>query len=76
MPRIKIITKYCKACGLCVQVCPRNALRLSDTVSEKGVTPVEFDESRECSGCGLCYLLCPDAAIEVEKEDEACQKKS
>lgn len=56
----------CKACGLCVSVCPKNVISIDKTVITKygkGCASV----SEGCIGCGTCYLVCPDIAISVGK---------
>jgi 2-oxoglutarate ferredoxin oxidoreductase subunit delta len=63
--RIRILTQYCKGCELCVSVCPKGALEMSEALTEIGVRPATFKEGADCSGCTLCYQVCPDAAIEV-----------
>ncbi len=47
---------WCKRCGICIAMCPHNAL-------EKGPdgVPVVIDE--KCKRCGMCELRCPDLAI-------------
>ena len=56
---------------LCVQVCPKSALRESHRLSDSGAEMVEFDEAAGCTGCTLCTFICPDAAIEIVEEEEA-----
>ncbi|MFO8014012.1 MAG: 4Fe-4S binding protein [Phycisphaerae bacterium] len=62
---IRILTEYCKGCELCVAVCPKGALEMSEELTDLGVRPARLKEGVECSGCTLCYQVCPDAAIEV-----------
>ena len=65
MPEIRILKRYCKGCGLCIDVCPKHALELSDEIDRRGVHVVKFKADVECSGCGNCAVMCPDAAIEI-----------
>lgn len=65
--KIKIDTEKCKGCGLCVKVCPKGSLAISEHSNSKGLFPVEF-VGDECTGCAMCAIICPDAAIEVYKE--------
>ena len=53
----KIHKKMCKACGVCVKVCPANALLMQ----EEG--PV-FDYVR-CIRCYCCQEMCPEGAIKT-----------
>ena len=53
----KIHKKMCKACGVCVKVCPAQAL------SMKEKEPV-FDYAR-CIRCYCCQEMCPEGAIKT-----------
>lgn len=67
MKHIVIAEERCKGCGLCIAVCPKGAIQFSDTMNNKGVYPVMFNETVTCLGCALCAKMCPDAVIEVYK---------
>lgn len=60
-PSLDVNIKWCKGCGLCVDVCPRKLLSLDD------LGRVRVDRPEECNGCGLCEATCPDLAISVDK---------
>jgi 2-oxoglutarate ferredoxin oxidoreductase subunit delta len=64
--RITINPERCKGCGLCVDVCPKGNLRLSENINAKGHNYVEIIDADNCTGCGLCYQMCPDLVIEIE----------
>jgi len=64
--RVRILTQYCKGCGLCVSVCPAGVLALADEVNKDGIRVATVRQPAQCKGCGRCYLMCPDAAVEVE----------
>ncbi|MHA1732188.1 MAG: FAD-dependent oxidoreductase [Promethearchaeota archaeon] len=49
----------CIACGMCVNVCPFDAIHLNYEKSCAEVSPVK------CHGCGLCTGECPVGAIEL-----------
>ncbi len=68
--RVRILSDYCKSCGLCVAVCPRGALYIADVLNSKGVRPVAFLDGAECTGCCNCAVMCPDAAIEIVFDEE------
>ena len=51
--------EWCKGCGICVAVCPKNVLELD--AKEKAVAVRKED----CIACQLCEQICPDLAIEV-----------
>jgi len=49
----------CSACGLCVDVCPFEA------ISNIGHYKINPDL---CTSCGLCQESCPSMAIVIEKD--------
>jgi 2-oxoglutarate ferredoxin oxidoreductase subunit delta len=65
MSRIEIAAERCKACELCISVCPKDCIQQSDTLNRYGVYPMRMRELAECTGCTLCATICPDTAIEV-----------
>ena len=60
---VRINLEWCKACGICVELCPRHVLEMKDGI------PVVV-KLEECTACNLCELRCPDLAICV-----VCGKK-
>ena len=52
----KVDTQKCTGCGLCVDICPVNAIKVEN---EKAVI------SDECVGCGACVGQCPVGAISL-----------
>jgi heterodisulfide reductase subunit A len=55
----------CKVCGLCVKVCPYNAITLN-----KDLKRIELIEAA-CGGCGTCAAECPfDALTQKHFTDE------
>ena len=65
--KITINQGLCKACELCLTVCPDEAIRLSESLNEKGYHSAETAKD-SCRGCTLCAVMCPEAAIEVYRE--------
>jgi 2-oxoglutarate ferredoxin oxidoreductase subunit delta len=63
--QVVILGEYCKSCGLCLSVCPKQVLQISDKSNQKGYYPVEVVRAEQCIGCTLCGLMCPDLAIEI-----------
>lgn len=55
--RLKIVPRYCKGCGACVEACPSGALSLAD--GNSCVDPTV------CILCGYCSPVCPEFAIRV-----------
>ena len=64
----------CKACGKCVEACPKHLIELLPYDSHYAVTCSSKDKgpdamkvcSVSCIGCGLCKKNCPNEAIEIE----------
>jgi len=57
-----ILQDVCKQCGICMEVCPDDAVRL------KGET-YEIDYNF-CKGCGICAYECTVDAIQMTPEDK------
>jgi ferredoxin len=50
----------CSGCGVCVERCPTDAIKLND----EGIA--ERDEDA-CFGCGVCARFCPEGAISLKE---------
>jgi 2-oxoglutarate ferredoxin oxidoreductase subunit delta len=70
MAKIQFNILRCKGCGLCVGVCPRRALEMSQQLNSAGNSYVEVTDIDKCTACGMCFQMCPDMAIEIEKRKE------
>ena len=57
----------CKGCGLCITVCPKSVLELSDKVNTKGHFPVFQARPDDCIHCTMCCIMCPDVAITIRE---------
>jgi 2-oxoglutarate ferredoxin oxidoreductase subunit delta len=60
---VQLDLELCKACGVCIELCP-------DKVFDRdklGYPTIARPE--ECSRCLLCELHCPDFAIEVRRRE-------
>ena len=55
---------WCKGCGICVALCPRQALII---INGK----VAVAEADRCVKCGQCEQRCPDYAIYIRIGEEA-----
>ncbi|MDR1163218.1 MAG: glycyl-radical enzyme activating protein [Candidatus Accumulibacter sp.] len=55
--QLMYFTHLCAACGDCVKICPRHAMRFAEN-------SVRFDRSR-CSACGACVPACLRGARSV-----------
>ncbi len=65
MGKIEVNRERCKACGLCIPVCPKKLIVRSQTPNSQGFYPAEQNGEEECTGCALCAEVCPDVVIEV-----------
>ena len=74
--RHTIDNELCKGCGLCVSVCPKNVLEISDQVNSMGYFPAYQAHPEDCIFCALCCIMCPDVAISITKvvEEKADQE--
>ena len=70
MNRLHLNEKYCKGCMICVEVCPKKAVKSSGRINSRGYVLPEEDDMSRCTGCRLCELVCPDFAIAIETQDD------
>ena len=70
MNRLHLNEKYCKGCLICVEACPKKAVKSSGRTNSKGYVLPEEDDMSRCNGCRLCELVCPDFAIAIETHDD------
>lgn len=60
----------CKACDICVSVCPAGVLAMELEPKSTLGAMVRVEHPESCTGCSNCELNCPDFAIFVaEKSD-------
>ena len=58
---IHIFSRWCKKCGICIAICPKNVLASGTNGYPYAARP------EDCIMCGLCDIHCPDYAITVKK---------
>ena len=63
--RIEIDFERCKACELCVPVCPKSCIEMGQEINRQGYTAAVFARPEDCTGCALCAETCPDVCIRV-----------
>ncbi|MHC4337410.1 MAG: 4Fe-4S dicluster domain-containing protein [Planctomycetota bacterium] len=67
--KIIIDTEGCKGCGLCVVVCPKEGIVISNQSNTHGYFPAQANNI-DCTGCAMCAIICPDAVIEVRRDSK------
>ena len=60
MPHITIDQSGCRACNLCVEICPTDVLVMNSSGDY-----AEIKEEEDCIGCTSCMYLCPSRCMEV-----------
>lgn len=60
----------CKACDICVAVCPAGVLAMRPEPTSTLGAMVTIIEPNSCIGCNDCELNCPDFAIYVADKSE------
>ncbi len=60
----------CKACDICVSVCPAGVLAMRPEAKSTLGAMIEIVALEDCIGCMECELTCPDFAIYVADKKE------
>lgn len=68
MPKVIVREDRCKGCELCVSVCPRQILVMSEDINQKGFRFAVITDATKCIGCAFCARMCPDVAIEIRRD--------
>jgi NAD-dependent dihydropyrimidine dehydrogenase PreA subunit len=66
MSLVTILTHACTGCGICVESCPMDVLRMNERVDEPRAFVAYADD---CQACMLCVFDCPRRAVEVRGAD-------
>ena len=59
--KVAVDLDLCKACGICINLCPEAVFDADDQAMPVIARP------EDCTACLLCELHCPDFAIEVRR---------
>jgi 2-oxoglutarate ferredoxin oxidoreductase subunit delta len=62
--------KRCKACDVCVSVCPAGVLAMKQEPHSTLGAMISIVAPESCIGCSNCELSCPDFAIYVADKKE------
>lgn len=66
-PFMEVDAELCKGCQLCLDVCPKHVIAISDKLNSFSYHPAYYI-GEGCTGCGLCFYACPEpGAIRVVK---------
>ena len=63
-------TSNCKACDICVSVCPAGVLGMVYEPTSTLGAMISIQHPESCIGCMECELSCPDFAIYVADRKE------
>jgi 2-oxoglutarate ferredoxin oxidoreductase subunit delta len=63
-PRIAINERWCKGCGICIEMCPAKVFTAAPVTGKAHAASPE-----KCTGCGNCELYCPDYAISLIRDE-------
>ncbi len=63
--RIELVTDRCTGAADCVQVCPRNVLKMNGRLRK-----VEINDPDQCIQCGACIVQCPEDALRFRYDDD------
>ena len=64
-PVKSFVTEQCDGCALCLDVCPYNAIQLTEYQGRDGIQKRVETDSATCKGCGICTATCPKGGIHV-----------
>jgi 4Fe-4S ferredoxin len=63
----------CVGCGMCMEICPREAIEVTPTLKAEGEeakTPTVSVSEEKCIYCGICEAVCPFAAVTTRIDGE------
>ncbi len=63
-PQIELVANRCAGAAECVQVCPRDVLKMNGRRRK-----VEISKPDQCIQCGACIVQCPEDAMRFRYDD-------
>jgi 2-oxoglutarate ferredoxin oxidoreductase subunit delta len=69
-PPLALDISLCKACGICIELCPQHVFDETDMGEPVLARP------DDCTLCLLCELHCPDFAIEVRRREKKAEQEA
>jgi 2-oxoglutarate ferredoxin oxidoreductase subunit delta len=75
--------RLCKACNICVYICPKKCYSKGVKIGETGYFTADVSAHEKCYNhnrqgklvCELCIMSCPDQAISWHEETEEGKKR-
>lgn len=61
--KVEVVSILCIGCGVCVDVCPNEALAMLDGRSC-------LANAENCEGCGVCVGFCEQKALQLAPEQK------
>ena len=76
LPLAKVIEANCigSGCELCINICPFDALSLTDTPNSYDFYGIALVDDKKCVGCRLCEQACGWDAIYIDPPREMLKK--
>ncbi len=68
--RVEVDANRCKACGLCMEFCPKDCFETGQGLNPLGFIPIRYREDSDCTACGNCASMCPDMALKIWALDD------
>ncbi|MFX1340285.1 MAG: ferredoxin family protein [Promethearchaeota archaeon] len=64
-----IDSEQCDGCKICIEFCPKELLKESESTNSRMLHHVEIINSEDCLGCKQCERLCPTTSIFIKETD-------
>ena len=68
MIELRIDSEKCKGCEICISVCPKKLLSMSENINSGGLHYIEMTGEEDCVGCKSCAIICPDSVFSIFKK--------